>query len=303
MTERANLFLVGAMKAGTTAFADMIEQHSNIYMSPIKEPHFFVNALPKSIYEPSRFFNLKKYFENEFPKPLHIAKLQTVEDYAKLFSLCESEHAYRMEASTGYLHAPEASGSIYEYNHQAKIIILLREPLARAFSHYKMDVALGRTTMSFQEELMADIEAYQSGTLSNWSYLGMSLYFENVKRFIDCFGEEQVHILTLAQFKEHHETSQEALFSFLKIQRGSLSLVSKNTGKELRLPILFYLLKKWGVKDYFSYIVPKKLRQQIFKKMSSEKKTEIDLNSELLDKVTLLFNKDQQKLKAFYDFV
>ncbi len=43
--------------------------------------------------------------------------------------------------------------------------------------------------VSFQTEIENDLEAYRNGTLSNWSYLGMSLYHENIKRYAECFGK------------------------------------------------------------------------------------------------------------------
>lgn len=287
------------MKAGTTAFIDMIGQHSYIYVSPIKEPHYFVKSLPKSIYEPSRFFNIDTYFEKEFPKPLHIAKLESEEYYSRLFSLSTTKHAYLAEASTGYLHAPEAAKFIYEYNPFSKIIILVREPLARAFSHYKMDVAFGRTAMSFQEAIATNIEAYNEGNLSNWSYLGMSLYADNCKRYVECFGRHQVHILELKAYKEERANELNTLFKFLNIPAESLVLPSKNTGKEIRFPKLFFFLKKWGLKDYFSYLVPKKLRQEIFKNLSSEKKSEMHLDEATLTSVNSIFSIDQQNLKEY----
>ena len=64
---KANLFIVGAMKAGTTSFNELLTNHPEIYFSPIKEPNYFINDQPKSIYEPSRFFNIDSYFKNQFP--------------------------------------------------------------------------------------------------------------------------------------------------------------------------------------------------------------------------------------------
>lgn len=140
--QKANLFVVGAMKAGTTSFTNLLSKHEQIYCPPVKEPHFFVEALPRSLYESSRFFNLNSYLENDFPKPLHITKIETLAQYRQLFTLAAAE-AYRVDASTAYLHAEESAQRIHAYNPEAKIIILLRDPLQRAFSHYKMDLEKG----------------------------------------------------------------------------------------------------------------------------------------------------------------
>ena len=56
-----NLFVVGAMKAGTTSLIEILSNHSEIYVPPIKEPHFFVDTLPKSLYEPSQVYDEIEY--------------------------------------------------------------------------------------------------------------------------------------------------------------------------------------------------------------------------------------------------
>ncbi|MBZ0326149.1 MAG: sulfotransferase, partial [Altibacter sp.] len=45
-TKKANLFIVGAMRAGTTSFVELLSKHPQIYVSPIKEPNYFVDRLP-----------------------------------------------------------------------------------------------------------------------------------------------------------------------------------------------------------------------------------------------------------------
>ena len=88
---KTNLFVVGAMKAGTTSFIDLLSQHPEIYAPPVKEPHYFVDQLPLSLYDPGRFFNLNDYLEKEFPKPLHITKIETSGQYKKIYAHCGTE--------------------------------------------------------------------------------------------------------------------------------------------------------------------------------------------------------------------
>lgn len=156
---KANLFIVGAMKAGTTSFMELLSNHSQVYASPLKEPHYFIKSLPDNLYEPSLFFSLEGYFSENFPEPLHIAKVETAGQYQQLFSLAE-EQKYRVEGSTTYLNAEESAGLIHAYNPDAKIIILLRDPLERAFSHYKMNLGKGREKRSFETVLLLEVDLY-----------------------------------------------------------------------------------------------------------------------------------------------
>ena len=139
MGRKVNLFVVGAMKAGTTSFMERLAGHPDVYVSPVKEPHYFINELPENLYEPSRFFDLDHYLMKDFPEPLHICKVERLEQYERIFSLAETQN-YRAEGSTAYLHAPESAGLIHAYNPEAKLLLLVRDPLKRAYSHYQMDL-------------------------------------------------------------------------------------------------------------------------------------------------------------------
>ena len=171
--------------------------------------------------------------------------------------------------------------------------------MQRAFSHYKMDVALGRTSRTFTEVLQANLADFRAGELSPWSYLGMSLYSENASRFISRFGKEHVHIIGLEDYISNHDVSLISLYEFLDIDAEPLILKQKNSGKELTFPKVFYLLKKTGLKDVFSYVVPQKLRHRLFRNLSSEKKSQIHLPSNLLEQLNTLFEEDQQKLSSY----
>ena len=252
MEKKANLFLVGAMKAGTTSFMDVISQHPRIYVSPIKEPNFFIDELPPDLYDPSRFFSLEKYFEDDFPNPLHIAHIKKVEDYQKLFTFQKAEK-YIAEGSTMYLHAPKAAQRIQEYNPAAKIIIITRDPLKRSFSHYKMLLGLSRETKSYQEVMDAEIKQYKMGNLPWHSCLGMSFYDRAISRYKSLFRE--VCIISFENMVSNRETAMEKVASFLEIDGlNELQSTYINPTRSLRFKWLFFLLKEIGVKDYFSAI-------------------------------------------------
>lgn len=289
MNHKANLFVVGAMKAGTTSFVDLLSQNEEVYVPPIKEPHYFVNKLPKSIYKPSRFFDLNTYFEKQFPKPLHIAKLNNSVQYEKLFSLAQPKHKYLVDASTCYLNSPESAELILNYNPKAKIIILLRDPLKRAVSHYHMDVGLGRTLRSFEAEILDNIEAYKNGVLSGCSYLSMSLYKEQVENFKTYFGK-QVLVLQFENLVRKDMVEFEKLNQFLALNDKLVNLPVQNKTRKLYFPKLNNILIKIGVKDVFSKIVPGEIKQALFRLISSQRKSEIQISEETRNVLKLIFD-------------
>lgn len=299
MEHKVNLFIVGAMKAGTTSFNQMLSMHPSIYYSPIKEPNYFVNKLPKTIYEPSRFFNIANYFESKFPESLHIANIDELAHYTKLFSLANEKHTYLAEGSTAYLHAQESAQKIYDYNPKAKIIIVLRDPLKRAFSHYKMDLGLGRTKKDFQTVLDENIKDFHENKLSNWSYLGMSLYAENIKKYKDFFKENVLTVNFEDLIKNKDETLK-SVFQFLNIEGIDLEIPHANVSATLKHQKVLFFLKKAGFKDFFSLLIPKSIRHLIFRKLSNKKKLNINLKAETLKELKSIFEKENVEYKKKY---
>lgn len=279
--------MVGAMKAGTTTITDFFVKHPEVYTPPVKEPHFFVKELPKNLYEPSRFFTEEKYFNTDFPKPLHIANLKEEDHYKTMYSLCGDE-AYRLDASTAYLHAPEAAQNIFVYNPDAKIIILKRDPLKRAFSHYKMDLGLGRTKRTFEEIMVEQIEAYNTGCLAWNTYLAMSFYKEPVAQYKKMFKE--VLVIDFDVFIVNPSSAIKSITLFLGISNvENRSMSHKNESKSLKFQKVFYYLKKVGLKDYFSKIFSTKTKQRIFKIVSRKEKQPMYLSEEIRAQLNTIF--------------
>jgi hypothetical protein len=290
--QKANLFVVGAMKAGTTSFIELLSRHAQIYCPPVKEPHFFVESLPKSLYEPSRFFNLSSYLEDDFPEPLHITKIETVSQYQQLYSLAKAE-TYRVDASTAYLHAEEAAERIHEYNSEANIIILLRDPLKRAFSHYKMDLGKGRVKDSFETLLKMDLEQYKNKQLHWYSYLGMSFYNKPIRRYQELFTK--VLVISFENLVRNEPQTLGEIASFLEIEPFESNLVKhKNLTRKPSFPKLFYLLKRLGLKDYFSKLFSSTFKQWISRKTSSTETFEMELSEATRKELTQIFSKESQ---------
>ncbi|MDP2693040.1 MAG: sulfotransferase [bacterium] len=287
--KKANLFIVGAMKAGTTSFIELLSQHPAIFVSPIKEPHYFVDTLPKQFLETSRFFSLENYFKNQYPAPRHSVQVSKEEHYQQLFSNAKDEQ-YSADASTSYLHAPEAPSRIYNYNPQAKIIILTRNPLKRAFSHYNMDLGVGRERKSFAAVMARDLNLYKKGTLPWYSYLNMSCYNEPIRQYHNIF--ESVLVLSLEDLVSNTEREMGKVANFLDIAAFPDLLLKKvNEGHALKYQKLFYFLKAIGLKDWFSQFLSNDFKGKILKRIR-EKKPIFALPQDLVDELETIFKKN-----------
>jgi hypothetical protein len=285
---KANLFVVGAMRSGTTFFADQLSGHSQIYVSPIKEPNFFTETLPKELYEPSRFFDLDIYFNKKFPEPRHIAHISKPHWYKKLFSNANMQHRYRAEASTSYLFAPGAAQRIKIYNPEATILIVLRDPIERAYSHYRMDLGLGRTKSSFEQCMKQQLELMEHGELPWYSYLNMSCYDAAVASYKETF--ENVWIIRFEDLIA--DTAGVLEFVSEKLNINSFQKTKThitNPSLTPRYKRLWYWGKQWGLKDPFSRLFPLKFKRYVFQKLSKSSSASIEISTATHGKLKQIF--------------
>lgn len=165
-----NLFVVGAGKAGTTSLWSYLDQHPEIYMSPVKEPHFF------SSYE---------------PRLAPLAKDEA--SYLSLFAGATTEKL-RGEASVSYLWDKQAAGAIKRVSPEARIVIALREPVARAYSSYWFFVRYGAERRPFLDAIEAELAIPRRLWADRCRYVGRGLYCDGVRRFRSLFGG-RVHLI------------------------------------------------------------------------------------------------------------
>jgi hypothetical protein len=217
-----DFFLVGAAKAGTTALAHYLNEHPQVYLSPIKEPNFFSKADIHPEYfrdllkQRLKFFDLKKYLATRPLQQRHAAYITNESDYLALFREALQDQITG-EASASYLPSPSAAVAILQANPQARILIVLRNPIARAFSHYLMDLRVNFTSLSFRKALEADIHATHQFWNATSQYITLGLYTEQVKRYMEAFPPEQIKIILHEDLKSNTLKTLYETYAFLGI--------------------------------------------------------------------------------------
>lgn len=172
-----DFFIVGAPRAGTTSLYAYLSGHPNIYMPAEKEPNFFCHSQADAT-----------------RRKRHLRPIVTGEDnYLNLFKDASPE-ALIGEASPFYLYDEAAPGRIKEKNRQARIIIVLREPIDRAYSHYLLTVRRGYMDKPFYEALVEDYCRTSKGVDVNHLFVELGLYYQKIRRYLDTFGAKQVRI-------------------------------------------------------------------------------------------------------------
>jgi hypothetical protein len=242
-----NLFVVGAMKAGTTSLYQYLRSHSDIYMSSIKEPNYFTDASYQRKNCLSRA-ELKTFLEGSMETILHQETITSLNDYLKLFSN-SAAHKYAGEATPSYLFSRGAACRISHNFPDAKIIIILREPISRAFSHYSMDFSIGRLRISFCEAIKKEL--YQSKIVgSGPGFLQASAYYSQVVNFQNYFKTEQIKFLLFKDLKNNRNKILKELAYFLNVPLEKFYITNyfSNKGLSPRWPVFNWMLNKCGIK-------------------------------------------------------
>ena len=195
--KKVDFFIVGAPKAGTTSLYHYLNEHSEIEMSSQKEPDFFSDqSLQKQ----------KLYYDKN--------RIDTLEKYNSLFE--REDVILRGDSSVSYLFYEDVPHKIITYNPDAKIIIMLRNPIDRAFSHYLMDYSLGLISESF-ETIIQKQSKHKNANLFYQQYIQVSEYTKQIKRYLEVFSMDNIHFIDYEDFKNDTSDVVNSVFLFLGV--------------------------------------------------------------------------------------
>lgn len=187
-----NFLIIGAQKAGTTTLYRLLSSHPDIFMPSMKEPGFFIRGFP----DPVRFQMLRRPDDGRHAEPVGSrgGGCYTLEEYTALF---EPGVAFplRGEASTPYLPSPYAAKRIAELLPDARLIVLLRDPVQRAFSAYNYNLSRGQEpARTFADAIASELRGERDDWVYGWRYLYSGRYAEHLRRYLEVFPREQLEV-------------------------------------------------------------------------------------------------------------
>ena len=198
-----NFLIIGVQKAGTTSLYNYLREHPQVYMSPLKETDF-LSYKPPLISESG-----SASAENLLTKGGR-KRILTIDDYRELFDGVRDEIAIG-EASPNYLFLHEQSVQmIKKYVPDAKLIVVLRNPVERAYSDYLMNV---RELVGNRKPLAEQV----IGSAQSSYTLLKGRYYEGMKHFLEAFPPEQIQILMYSDLTKDSDRFMSQLYDFIGV--------------------------------------------------------------------------------------
>ncbi len=228
MSAIPNFFIVGAPKCGTTALHRYLQPHPNIFMPRVKEPHFFAADLGT----------------------YRIA--QTMEDYARLFAGRTAHHLRVGEGSVYYLRSSVAIPAIRDFNPDAKLIAMFRNPVDVVY-------ALHSELLYWSEETVADFEVAwrlqdrrrqgldlptcRSPLLIQYAEVGH--FGTQTRRLLATFPRDQVKLILYDDFAASPQKVYDEVIEFLGVPHdGRRDFPRVNENRRVRLLWLKHLIRR-----------------------------------------------------------
>lgn len=250
--------LAGAAKAGTSSVFRHLDDHPQIFMSAIKEPKFF------------QWDGEDFRYSTELDERIYKNSIKSFSKYQELFAGADA-NMLTGEASASYLYHPRVAQRLNARFPESKILILLRQPADRAFSHYLHTKRLGYEPLSFERALEAEPGRIEAKWGPSWHYASQGYYSSQVKRCIDVFGPERVQITVFENFVADPSSSMQEIFSFLGVSSDAPSPNLGAIQNEGGLPLIksFQRLVDQPniLKDVAKRVLPRRIRRQAISRL------------------------------------
>jgi hypothetical protein len=199
-----NFLLVGAAKSGTTALYYQLKGHPEIFLSSIKEPCFFSAGFLR-LPQQGILDDRKVY-------------VKTFADYCNLFAGAAGKKAIGEASADTLYYYKKTIPAIKQVLGDPRIIILVRNPVDRAFSAYLHLVRDNREYLSFEEGLAREDERIRRDWQCMWHYKKRGMYYDQVKAFMKEFS--RVQVLLYDDFKQDPLAVIKQVCQFLEIDPG-----------------------------------------------------------------------------------
>jgi hypothetical protein len=217
-----DFFIVGAFKSGTTALYEYLRQHPQVFMPFHKEPLFFGDDLTR------RYGRM------------------TRDQYLDLFREARPDQRAG-EASAWYLYSKSAAREIAAASPGAGIVVMLRNPVDVMYAqHSQLLFNVEEDIVDFGAALAAEPDRRRGERLPPGPLRVENLYYresvrfaEQVRRYLDAFGNERVHVIVFDDFRDDTPAAYRAVLEFLGVDPTfTPDFEVRNPNKQVRFKAL-----------------------------------------------------------------
>ena len=225
-----DFIIIGSSKSGTTSLYNYMIQHPSIGSASIKEVHFFEYITTTSI----------GWYRSHFPTYIY-------KNYVKL---ARKQDFITGVAPATYLFHPHVPKRVLDVIPHVKLIVILRNPVDRAFSAYNHMVREGLQTLSFEDAIKSELKRIEIGkkepqfivnnddfeNYPTYSYLRHGIYVEYLKNWMNTFPKKQFLILQTKELGENPTKTLDQTFEFLNLPNHKIKDLERlNVGKYSRM--------------------------------------------------------------------
>ncbi|MGI9246515.1 MAG: sulfotransferase domain-containing protein, partial [Steroidobacteraceae bacterium] len=198
---RVDFLIAGTQKGGTNTLDAWLRQHPRIAMADRKEVHYF---------DDDSLFDDREA------------------DYAWYHAWFARDAFLRLtgEATPAYLYWQPAAARIHRYNPAMKFVLLLRDPVSRAYSSWNMQRQRGVDPRPFAQavdEEIARLAQPGSGQVKQRSYLDRGFYAVQVERILGLFPSHQILCLRSENLRRHPQRCFDEVCGFLGVEPRALT--------------------------------------------------------------------------------
>jgi len=277
--KKANLFIIGASKCGTTSFYNILKEHPDICMSSTKETSYFSLSEEKQ-----KEINYQDYYS-------HCTNQKILGEVSPIYS----------ELHT----APWTAERIYKYNSEAKIIYLIRNPIDRLKSvwkqtlhtgHWKEQVYLKRFGINVPKMSLD----FKKAVFDYPAFLDACRYWFQISGYKEFYLDDQIKIIFFEDFISSPEAVFKEVFSFLNIKDFDISNLqkqhNKSSGKKMMNPKIQSIIDSTFVQRIKDFRFLTKLKNYAKKIVYKEVPSDIEIDEELKSEILEELEEDMNKI-------
>ena len=269
-----NFLIIGAAKAGTTALHEYLQQHPQIYMTPTKETNFFA------------FAGEEINFQGPGDEALKDFSITDWETYQAQFARVTTEKAIG-EACPSYLYYPQAATRIKQYLPDARLIVILRNPVTRAYANF---LHIVRDDREIHRDFALALQDEPNRIANNWEwfwhYIQVGFYGKQLQYYYQIFAPSQIKVYLYEDLKENAIATLQDIFCWLEVDDTfipDMALRPNKSGMPKNKLLHQILTKPNPLKTLLKPLFPAKIRQKIQHQNLNTPQISQEVRQQLLD--------------------